>query len=243
MLRRLFFLATAFGALAWTGAFTRGPRTRQSYQQVRLAATSTEPVLPIDDVAARWQCIKYGQDGFNAIEVADRDYCFTTHQFTVKRTGGLGLDLLEYNAAEKGNMGLVLVGGVVPGSNAAACGGFVVGDALVEVSAAGGGGGSGGEATATRLEGLNFDSTVNELSRYSECSEVVLTVKRMARRGEVTVVMVGPGGEDAGSFKVLWVNAISRQNRRSHLTSSFLAHPRCGRVTEATCGSHCSHRT
>jgi hypothetical protein len=52
----------------------------------------------------------------------------------MKRTGGLGLELLEYDAAEKGNLGLVLVGGVVPGSNAAACGGFVVGDTLVELT-------------------------------------------------------------------------------------------------------------
>ena len=55
----------------------------------------------------------------------------------------------------------------------------------------------------SRLEGLNFDSTVNELSRYSDYDTVVLIVKRMVRRGEVTVVMVGPQGEDAGSFKVL----------------------------------------
>jgi len=162
--------------------------------------SSTEPVLAIDDIAARWSCTKYGQDGYNVVDVADRDYCFTTHQITMKRTGGLGLELLEYDAAEKGNMGLVLVGGVVPGSNAAACGGFVVGDTLVEISASLPGG---GEAMTSRLEGLNFDSTVNELSRYSDYDTVMLIVKRMARRGEVTVVMVGPQGEDAGSFKVL----------------------------------------
>ena len=53
-----------------------------------------------------------------------------------------------------------------------------------------------GEAAfETRLEGLNFDSTVAALGRYSQYDNVAISVKRVYQRGEVIVQMVGPGGE------------------------------------------------
>ena len=110
-------------------------------------AQQTTPILPIDDIAGRWKVTKFGQDGYNGIEVADKNYCYLPYQITMKRTGGLGLDLLEYNTG-KGNLGLVLVGDVIPGSNAAASGKFVVGDALTEISA-----GEKGQEKVERLEG------------------------------------------------------------------------------------------
>ena len=112
-----------------------------------VVAQQSTPILPIDDIAGRWKVTKFGQDGYNAIDVADKTYCYVTYQITMKRTGGLGLDLLEYNQG-KGNLGMVLVGDVIPCSNAAACGKFVVGDALTEISA-----GSKGQEKIERLEG------------------------------------------------------------------------------------------
>jgi hypothetical protein len=157
-------------------------------------------VLPIEEVAARWKSVKFGQGGSNAIDVSDRDFCYQTFSYTLKRTGGLGLDLLEYNVG-KDDLGLVLIGDVIPGSNAAAAGGFEVGDALSEISSVGQGPGE--QPLVTRLEGLNFDETVRMLGLYSEYDQVRITVKRMALRGAVTVVMVGPDGREAGSFRVL----------------------------------------
>lgn len=164
------------------------------------ASTPSEPVLPIEELAARWKVVKFGQGGYNAIEVNDRDFCYQTFSYTLKRTGGLGLDLLEYNVG-KGDIGLVVVGDIIAGSNAAACGGFMVGDALSEISTVTKTPGE--EPFITRLEGLNFDETVRLISLYSEYDSVKITVKRMAVRGAVTVVMVGPDGRDAGSFRVL----------------------------------------
>ena len=165
------------------------------------APPTAGPVLPIEEVAARWKVVKFGQGGYNAIECNDRDFCYQTFSFTLKRTGGLGLDLLEYNVG-KADIGLVVVGDIIAGSNAAACGGFQVGDALSEISSVSPSN-PGEEPLVTRLEGLNFDETVRLLGLYSEYDTVSITVKRMALRGAVTVVMVGPDGRDAGSFKVL----------------------------------------
>ena len=50
-------------------------------------------------------------------------------------------------------------------------------------------------AFETRLEGLNFDSTVAVLGRYSQYENVAISVKRVFQRGEVVVQMVGPGGK------------------------------------------------
>jgi hypothetical protein len=49
-------------------------------------------------------------------------------------------------------------------------------------------------AFETRLEGLNFDSTVATLGQYSQYDNVAISVKRVFKRGEVIVQMVGPGG-------------------------------------------------
>ena len=128
-------------------AFYKAHHTKKNLLVRNAVAQQTTPILPIDDIAGRWKVTKFGQDGYNGIEVADKNYCYVTEQVTMKRTGGLGLDLLEYNQG-KGNLGLVLVGDVIPGSNAAACGKFVVGDALTEISA-----GPKGQEKTERLEG------------------------------------------------------------------------------------------
>ena len=52
----------------------------------------------------------------------------------------------------------------------------------------------GEEAFESRLEGLNFDSTVSTLGQYSQFENVAISVKRVFKRGEVIVQMVGPGG-------------------------------------------------
>ena len=58
-----------------------------------------------------------------------------------------------------------------------------------------------GEAAfVTRLEGLNFDSTVAALGRYSQYDNVAISVKRVYQRGEVIVQMVGPGGMKIKTF-------------------------------------------
>lgn len=91
--------------------------------------------LTVDDIAARWKVVKFGQGstGYNGIELADRLLSVKTVKIPMSRVGGLGLDLMEYNVG-KGNLGLVLVGGVIAGSNADKCGLFLEGDALEAIT-------------------------------------------------------------------------------------------------------------
>lgn len=91
--------------------------------------------LSVDDIAARWKVIKFGQGSTanNGIELADRLLASKTVKIPMSRVGGLGLDLMEYNLG-KGNLGLVVVGGVIPGSNAEKCGLFLEGDALESIT-------------------------------------------------------------------------------------------------------------
>jgi hypothetical protein len=157
-----------------------------------LSATSSDAPLGLDcdSIAARWNVIKFGQDGQNGIELLDKSLASKIVKIQLSRVGGLGLDLVEYNVG-KGDIGLVLVGDILPDSNAAACKQFQIGDALQSVSTVPK---EGEEPVVTRLEGLNFDSTVAALGEYSDYKEVVITVKRVIKRGEVLVQMVGPQG-------------------------------------------------
>jgi hypothetical protein len=91
--------------------------------------------LSVDDIAARWRVVKFGQGstGYNGIELVDRLLSVKTVKIPMSRVGGLGLDLMEYNVG-KGNLGLVLVGGIIEGSNAEKCGLFLEGDALEAIT-------------------------------------------------------------------------------------------------------------
>ena len=91
--------------------------------------------LSIDDIAARWRVVKFGQgsNGYNGIELADRLLSVKTVKIPMSRVGGLGLDLMEYNVG-KGDLGLILVGGVIEGSNAEKSGKFLPGDALESIT-------------------------------------------------------------------------------------------------------------
>ena len=92
-------------------------------------------MLSIDEIADRWRVVKFGQgsNGYNGIELADRLLSVKTVKIPMSRVGGLGLDLMEYNVG-KGNLGLILVGGVIEGSNAEKCGLFLPGDALESIT-------------------------------------------------------------------------------------------------------------
>ena len=114
---------------------SRGFASR-TIRSVSLNAASKPLVdLSIDDIAARWKVIKFGQGSgaSNGIELADRELSVRTVKIPMSRVGGLGLDLMEYNVG-KGNLGLVLVGGVIEGSNAEKCGLFLPGDALEAIT-------------------------------------------------------------------------------------------------------------
>ena len=84
------------------------------------AAKEALPVLPVEEIAGRYKVVKFGQgpSSYNGLQVADRIYATKVVGIEMSRVGGLGLDLLEFPSEEdKGDMGLVLIGDVIPGSN------------------------------------------------------------------------------------------------------------------------------
>ena len=152
-------------------------------------AQTTE--LSVPEIAARLKFTQYGQSGDILVEANDRTVLTKNVKIRLSRKGGLGLDLLEFDTG-KGKTGLVLVGDILPGSNAEKCGLFKPGDALSQISSVV----SGNEVPVIgKLEGLNFDETVNVLSNFSEYDEVEIVVKRLVKRGEIIVQIVGPQGK------------------------------------------------
>ena len=113
------------------------PAVVARFRHTTTLAAAPKPLvdLSIDEIADRWRVVKFGQgpNGYNGIELADRLLSVRTVKIPMSRVGGLGLDLMEYNVG-KGNLGLVLVGGVIEGSNAEKCGLFLPGDALESIS-------------------------------------------------------------------------------------------------------------
>jgi hypothetical protein len=90
--------------------------------------------------------------------------------------------------------GIVLVGGTVPGSNAAAAdtgkdGGFRAGDTLTSVTAVDSQGNEiiSGNPGPLPLTGLNYDKTLNVLSQFGDFSNLRFTVQRLRKRGEIVV--------------------------------------------------------
>ena len=156
---------------------------------------STES-LTVDDLAKKIKVISFGQNEDRyGLQVADRSYTDKLIELKMTAIGGFGFELVEFYTI-KGGVGvggLVLLDQIVTGSNAEKAK-FQVGDALCSISE--------GNNPPTLLEGLNYDETLNRLLRYKDKSEINVTVKRMMKRKEIVVEMVGPQGEDAGSFVV-----------------------------------------
>jgi hypothetical protein len=84
-------------------------RIKQTNSHISLlAATLNQLDLSVDDIAARWKVVKFGQGSgsYNGIELADRLLSVKTVKVPMSRVGGLGLDLAEYNLG-KGELILI----------------------------------------------------------------------------------------------------------------------------------------
>jgi len=151
----------------------------------------------IEDLGSKIKVVAFGQGQDNyGLEIQDRLYTEKLVTIPMNSNGGFGLDLMEMYTIQGGlgNGGLVLLDNVVPGSNAEKAAAFQSGDALISI--AGGG-------KEVLLEGFNYDATIDRLLLFKDKNEINITVKRIIKRKEIVVEMIGPGGEDAGSFVVL----------------------------------------
>lgn len=207
------------------------------FSNLRMTASSS---ITIDDIINRYKIVTYGQqsNAGNSLEVIDRKYTSITKSFTINRAPGvsLGISLLEAYTL-KGDVGLVVVDDIIEGS----CleGKVCKGDALISISNS--------NDAVDSLEGMNFDRTVDILSSYQQYGSNVITVRRMVKRKDITVLMVGPFNEDAGNFTMLsgyssnLRTALQSQNmkiydeRTARFDSPYQSGSNCG--GEGTCGT------
>jgi hypothetical protein len=88
----------------------------------------------------------------------------------------------------------VLVGGVT--GNGEASGLISIGDTLTYVGKE--------PRDMTRVEGQDWDSTVDALSKYSEEETVTLVLKRLVKRQALTVTFETPGSYDDQGLVAQW---------------------------------------
>eukprot|EP00953_Heterococcus_sp_UTEX-ZZ885_P032951 17178-Heterococcus_DN1.PRE.1 len=109
------------------------------------------------------------------------------------------------------NRGLVLVGGV--SGNAEATGLISIGDTLTYVGKE--------PRDMTRVEGQDWDSTVDALSKYSEEETVTLVLKRLVKRQALTVTFETPGSYDDQGLVAQWgsrdVEMLAGSNLRGEM--------------------------
>jgi hypothetical protein len=161
--------------VCYSSAFTMPFSSISKVSRTQLAALP--PALSLEEIAMRWKVTKYGQgDGsYNGIQWMDRTLEAQVITIPMSRTGGLGLELNEYNVG-KDDIGLVLVEGVKPGSNADKCGKFLPGDALLSICSIPAV--KGGASFRKTLEGLNFDATLDTLGQFGPYDNIEIAVKR-----------------------------------------------------------------
>lgn len=188
-------LAAALGAagaarhVARRGAAPRA-RVRMSAPPSPAAALGAE--LDLDGWATRWRVARLAADAFSPerLDVSPSEAAWeaVSIDMTIPRSPdrpGLGLLLVE--AGEQDGLGLVLLDGVAPGSNAAslAPGSILRGDVLVSARVPGG--------PVRSLEGLPYDATVGVLSSLDPAAGgAVLRLKRQRVRPALTVRLEFP---------------------------------------------------
>jgi len=188
-------LALAGTVLAWS------PSHRKGLSTLRM---SSEDLL--FQTASRIKIVPWGigsNDVRVSVEVQKPMFRLTQATVELSRVGGIGLDLVEMSTVERAvGFGLVLVGGLAPGSNAVSpiSGSFAMGDVLKSVE---GVVENGQDSQKTSLEGLDLEATLQVLGGLGEFSTVRFTVMRLSERKIVNVKVCGPDGAPYTELKVL----------------------------------------
>lgn len=127
----------------------------------------------VDDIAARWKLVKYGQGQtlrYGVEQLPSNTHYQKPETITVSTEGGIGLELVEVMNMGDNIGGMVMVEGVREGSNAEKCGKFLVGDVIVALD-------------ADSVEGLNYDLCLDQMIKRVERgpAELKITVQRLIR--------------------------------------------------------------
>lgn len=187
---QFFPILVAILSIQQAEAFQKVAYTRNLITKVFAAGEYKIPgiELTLEEVGQKWKLIQYGQGSTYGVESADKKFSSETIKVVVSQKGGIGISLSEFQVGNL-NSGLVLIDEIFPGSNAEKTGALKIGDSLISFSAVE------DNSFTTSVEGLNFDSTIKELKRFSEFETIALKVKRLVQRKEITVQMYGPQGK------------------------------------------------
>lgn len=186
----------------------------QFFKLSAVQSKNVEIVTDLQRITNSWTLKQYGQNKPYILECIDSTLYDDIISVTVSRVGGLGLDLVELASIPNSKFGLVAVNEIIQGSNADKCGSFCIGDVLISISEpikpssttspSVSLSDSSISVKTSSVEALNFDSTINELSKYSDYNEVTLKVKRLLKRKLIDIQLYDPQGKFTGmNFTVL----------------------------------------
>ena len=166
-----------------------------------------EVVTDLDRITSSWTLKQYGQNSAFILECIDRTLDEDIVSVNISRIGGLGIDLVELASIPNSKNGLVAINDIIPGSNADKSGLLSVGDVLVSISEPAQSSSvsmRNSNMKSSSLEALNFDTTINEISKFSEYSEITLTIRRLIKRKSIAIELYDPEGKFTGlNFTVL----------------------------------------
>mmetsp|Transcript_16210 Transcript_16210/g.21197 ORF Transcript_16210/g.21197 Transcript_16210/m.21197 type:complete len:315 (+) Transcript_16210:89-1033(+) len=145
--------------------------------------------LSLEEIAAKWMTTcRTGQN----LKSVNQTFIDQVENITVERSAGEGLGLLleeMWQSEETQIRGLVLVSGVIDDSPAARSGAFKRGDTLIS-------------ANGKDLEGLAFDTLVEELGSLSDDLLINFQVQRIVQRATVDVTVIDYDGTPRSRFLV-----------------------------------------
>jgi len=181
-----------------THFFQTGMRNRPKVMKIH----ETEN-LDLDYTAPRWKMTCYdADDGIFGLDTLDPMLGVEIVKTKICRTGGLGLNLIEYKRAVDGRS-MVLIESITPGSNAEKSGTVMVGDTITAV---------GLDSNMSRTEGLGLDDTLDAIGSASpEASELILVLKRLVKRRTIRVTFVNNNGDEST------YNILAGSNLRSEM--------------------------
>ena len=164
--------------------------------------------LPVEQAAEEWNCILSAgtaiQEAGVYLECKNgQDYFVDTLKFDIRRSGGLGIELLELAGGREDGLGITMVSGIVEGSNADGSG-IMAGDSISQLevvrSAATSATSVEEETTAVRTECLGYDATIDAILSLpevvSEDETVRITIKRIRRKPVVKVKLQYPPAQN-----------------------------------------------
>jgi ferredoxin len=165
--------------------------------------------IPVDRAAEEWTCVLSAgsaiQEAGVYLECKDgQQYFVDTLKFDVRRSGGMGIELLELAGGREDGLGITMVSGLVEGGNADGSG-IMAGDSLSQLEVVRSTQTPSAtsveeEFTSVRTEGLGYDATIDAILSLPEVASndetVRITVKRIRRKPVVQVTLRYPPAQN-----------------------------------------------